>query len=465
MNRSKLITILLFLLLILIVLCTWCHSDDIAKQRNSTLKSNNLVTTIHEVKKTSIDYYLKKDNKQYELTGNFSTTESIEKIHHALGINNLNDTTNINKELESNPEAIALTEKIIPLLSTNYIDGSIQYRNNKLTINGTVNSSQKKDEVSTLLANSTITSENNTNVIFVPTKPIHFKMLKENNTLSLHGLFQSQTEIDALTSRVNNDTLQTTIEINEKLLSGKNIIHVSKILVEALNQYYTNGFIAYDGIQLTVEGNVANEEAKANMEKLLHASGFTYNNNTNVVLAAPSEKELAAEKLLQEQANVKKAEEANALKLTQEKEAEAKALQEKQAQEKVEADKAKQEALNIEAKIKKIIDIENINFAINKAQLTEKSLTTISHISKILQEHTSITVEIAGHTDNDGDAIYNQTLSQKRVDMVKQKLIDLGISANRLISVGYGESKPLVLNDSKENKQLNRRVEFKVKGE
>ena len=454
MNTRKLIAILLFLLLILIILCTWNHSNDIAKQR-SILKNNSVETTINEVKKTSIDYYLKKDNNGYELIGNFSNKENIEKIKYALGTDTLNDTTNLNDALESNPEAIALTEKIIPLLSTNYLNGSIQYRNNKLTIEGTVTSNKDRDAVSTLLANSTITSENNTKVIFIPTEPIHFKMSKANNTLSLEGLFQTQTEIESLTSRINSDTLQNSANTDEKLISGKNIIHVSKILVEALQKYYTNGYVAYNGEKLTVDGTVESEEAKANMEKLLQASGFTYVNSTKVVLPSPSEEELTAAKLLKEQAEAKKEEEAESARL-----AEKKAAMEKIAQE-----KAKQEALDIEAKIKHIIDLENINFSVNKAQLTQESLTTIGHIANILQEHTTLTVEIGGHTDDDGDANYNQTLSQKRVDTVKQKLIDLGISANRLMAVGYGESKPLVSNDTKENKRLNRRVEFKVKGE
>jgi len=480
MNKSKLIAILLFLLLLLIILCTWNHSDDIAKQRNSRLKSNNLSTTINEVQKTSIDYYLKKNKDNYELTGNFSNKANIEKIHLALNTNTLTDTTNLNKTLEGNPEAIALTEKIIPLLTSHYVEGSIQYRNNKLTINGIVNSDKDRDDVNTLLANTTIANENNTKVIFIPTEPIHFKMTKENNSLSLEGLFQAQTEIESLTSRINRDNLQSKVHTDEKLISGKNIIHVSKTLVETLQEDYSSGFVAYTENRLRVEGTVESEEAKAKMEKLLQASGFTYTNNTNITLPQPSEEELAKAQLLKEQeaqalkleeervAAEKLAqaqEEANALKLAQEKATAEKLAQEQAAAKKIEEANAAKEALDIEAQIKHLIDLENINFAVNKAQLTEKSLTTIGHIANILQDHTSISVEIGGHTDSDGDANYNQTLSQKRVDTVKQKLIDLGINANRLMAVGYGESNPLVSNDTKENKRLNRRVEFKVKGE
>jgi len=59
----------------------------------------------------------------------------------------------------------------------------------------------------------------------------------------------------------------------------------------------------------------------------------------------------------------------------------------------------------------------------------------------------------------------NLILSQKRVDSVKAKLIELQIDSSRLRAVGYGASNPLVSNDTKENRLINRRVEFKVIGE
>ena len=73
-------------------------------------------------------------------------------------------------------------------------------------------------------------------------------------------------------------------------------------------------------------------------------------------------------------------------------------------------------------------------------------------------------MEIGGHTDSDGDAEYNKKLSQERVDMVKKALVEFGLNGDRFITKGYGESKPLVPNDTAENKAKNRRVEFKVIG-
>ena len=134
--------------------------------------------------------------------------------------------------------------------------------------------------------------------------------------------------------------------------------------------------------------------------------------------------------------------------------------------EKAEAEKAQlNEKKAVEVEIKKILTLENINFELNKATLTQKSTDTIKHIAKVLKEHPTLHIEIAGHTDSDGNDAYNLTLSQNRVNSVKSKLIEMGIEANRLKAIGYGETKPLVSNDTKENKRLNRRVEFIIIGE
>jgi outer membrane protein OmpA-like peptidoglycan-associated protein len=72
-------------------------------------------------------------------------------------------------------------------------------------------------------------------------------------------------------------------------------------------------------------------------------------------------------------------------------------------------------------------------------------------------------VEIAGHTDAIGTKAYNQYLSLKRAQAVKNYLTKKGIDARRVKPVGYGKSKPLASNDDEDGgRELNRRVEFKV---
>ena len=98
----------------------------------------------------------------------------------------------------------------------------------------------------------------------------------------------------------------------------------------------------------------------------------------------------------------------------------------------------------------------------NKANLTPKGKEVVDRVANILKKYPGVKITIEGHTDSDGKAEYNLKLSQGRVDTVKAELVNSGISADRLKPIGYGETKPLVPNDSAENKARNRRVEFKV---
>jgi outer membrane protein OmpA-like peptidoglycan-associated protein len=81
-----------------------------------------------------------------------------------------------------------------------------------------------------------------------------------------------------------------------------------------------------------------------------------------------------------------------------------------------------------------------------------------------LQENPTLRVEIAGHTDSDGSELYNLRLSQARAQAVVDYLVSRGISPDRLVARGYGESRPVAPNDTPENKQKNRRTELKILG-
>jgi outer membrane protein OmpA-like peptidoglycan-associated protein len=69
---------------------------------------------------------------------------------------------------------------------------------------------------------------------------------------------------------------------------------------------------------------------------------------------------------------------------------------------------------------------------------------------------------MSAHTDSYGSDEYNFTLSDNRAKSVREYIISKGIAPGRIISQGYGETKPVAPNDTPENRQLNRRVEFKI---
>jgi len=71
-------------------------------------------------------------------------------------------------------------------------------------------------------------------------------------------------------------------------------------------------------------------------------------------------------------------------------------------------------------------------------------------------------VEISGHTDNVGDENYNQQLSLRRAQSVVNYFSSKGIAVARLTEVGLGSKKPIRPNDSDGNRQINRRIEFRI---
>ena len=104
--------------------------------------------------------------------------------------------------------------------------------------------------------------------------------------------------------------------------------------------------------------------------------------------------------------------------------------------------------------------MRNINFEFDSAILQESSFAAIDSLANFLKENPSITIEIAGFTDDSGTEEHNQKLSLDRANSVKEALINKGVDAARMTAVGYGSGNPLKPNDTEENKALNRRVEI-----
>lgn len=101
-----------------------------------------------------------------------------------------------------------------------------------------------------------------------------------------------------------------------------------------------------------------------------------------------------------------------------------------------------------------------INFDTDKADLTTEGNEVVQQIAAALKKESALTISIEGHTDNTGDASHNITLSEQRANAVLKAMIADGIESARLSAKGYGAEKPLVNNDSDENKAKNRRVEL-----
>ena len=106
--------------------------------------------------------------------------------------------------------------------------------------------------------------------------------------------------------------------------------------------------------------------------------------------------------------------------------------------------------------------INDILYQTASAELSKQSKFILRQFSRFLEENPTITIAIQGHTDNEGNADNNLSLSQRRAEGVRDYLISLGIKASRLEAKGFGQTQPKVPNTSAENKAKNRRTDFVI---
>ncbi len=108
-----------------------------------------------------------------------------------------------------------------------------------------------------------------------------------------------------------------------------------------------------------------------------------------------------------------------------------------------------------------LMSLQGVNFDTDSAKLKAESTTILDQAVEVLNQQ-AVSVRIEGNADSRGSDAYNQTLSEKRAKSVMDYLVSKGVDAARLTSAGYGESKPVVANDSAANMAKNRRVDLVV---
>jgi outer membrane protein OmpA-like peptidoglycan-associated protein len=106
---------------------------------------------------------------------------------------------------------------------------------------------------------------------------------------------------------------------------------------------------------------------------------------------------------------------------------------------------------------------QKILFKHNKWTISPKSFALMDEVVQALKDNPAIQVRVEGHTDSRGKDRYNLKLSQRRTDSVMQYLVDRGIESSRLEAVGYGETRPIADNKTRDGREANRRVEFIIK--
>jgi outer membrane protein OmpA-like peptidoglycan-associated protein len=109
-----------------------------------------------------------------------------------------------------------------------------------------------------------------------------------------------------------------------------------------------------------------------------------------------------------------------------------------------------------------IAELTGIAFLPDSAKIDNASALLLARAYDLLSEHPGLFVEIAGHTSAEGNAERNMMLSLQRAEAVKAALVQRGIEANRILTVGHGADQPIADNKTDEGRRKNRRIEFRV---
>jgi OmpA-OmpF porin, OOP family len=132
-------------------------------------------------------------------------------------------------------------------------------------------------------------------------------------------------------------------------------------------------------------------------------------------------------------------------------------VQLKEMQQEVTADAT---ALDYELNKSGHVAVYGIHFDTGKSDILPDSESTLNEISKLMQQDAGAKLRVEGHTDNQGTAIANQALSEKRAQAVVSWLTKHNIAAARLSAKGFGQTKPVADNSTEEGRAKNRRVEL-----
>src|SRR6202790_267142 len=111
-----------------------------------------------------------------------------------------------------------------------------------------------------------------------------------------------------------------------------------------------------------------------------------------------------------------------------------------------------------------IVNMSDVLFDTGSYTLKPGAREKLAKISGILLAHPGLTLQIEGHTDSVGTDDFNQQLSERRADSVRDFLAEQGVAASSITAHGFGKTQPVATNDTANGRQRNRRVELVVNG-
>jgi len=110
-----------------------------------------------------------------------------------------------------------------------------------------------------------------------------------------------------------------------------------------------------------------------------------------------------------------------------------------------------------------VIRLNGMNFAVGSAQLRPENFALLTKLQRALREFPEHPIQVAGHTDSQGNPEVNQSLSERRAESVRQYLMaNMAIPESQIMAIGYGETQPLASNETSEGRAKNRRIDVKI---
>ncbi len=106
--------------------------------------------------------------------------------------------------------------------------------------------------------------------------------------------------------------------------------------------------------------------------------------------------------------------------------------------------------------------LEPIHFAFNEDEITSDATIALQNVSVVMKEHPDWTLLLEGHCDERGTNEYNVALGENRAQAAKRYLVSLGVGAERVQTVSYGEERPVDLSATEASWAKNRRAEFRA---
>ena len=109
-----------------------------------------------------------------------------------------------------------------------------------------------------------------------------------------------------------------------------------------------------------------------------------------------------------------------------------------------------------------VLDERSLNFDFDKSNVKPEYYDLLTNIKEFVEQN-NYEITIVGHTDSVGSNAYNFKLSRRRAESVKAKLLEFGLTEDRIVGIeAMGEEQPIATNETKEGRAQNRRVEFKL---